>query len=123
MPQLNFPVFDGDHHLYETEEAFTRYLPEELKDVFRYITVDGRTKVAIRNKVSDYIPNPTFEVVARPGATMDFYSGNNPEGKSLREIMGKPMRSIPAFRNPADRLALLDELNLVETDEVVGELV
>jgi predicted TIM-barrel fold metal-dependent hydrolase len=112
VPQLNFPVFDGDHHLYETEEAFTRYLPEELKDVFRYITVDGRTKVAIRNKVSDYIPNPTFEVVARPGATMDFYSGNNPEGKSLREIMGKPMRSIPAFRNPADRLALLDELGI-----------
>ena len=45
MRQLNFPVFDGDHHLYETEESFTRYLPEDLKDVFRYITVEGRTKV------------------------------------------------------------------------------
>lgn len=112
MPKIDFPVFDADHHLYETEESFTRYLPEEIKDVFRYVQVNGRTKVAIRNFVSDYIPNPTFEVVARPGATMDFYSGNNPEGKSIREIMGKPMRSIPAFRNPADRLALLDELGI-----------
>jgi predicted TIM-barrel fold metal-dependent hydrolase len=109
---LDFPVFDGDHHLYETEEAFTRYLPDDLKSQFRYIQVDGRTKVVIRNMLSDYIPNPTFEVVARPGATADYWAGNNPEGKSLREMMGEPMRSIPAFRNPADRLALLDELGL-----------
>ncbi len=33
----------------------------------------------------------------------------NPEGKTLRELTGEPMRSIPAFRHPADRLALLDE--------------
>jgi predicted TIM-barrel fold metal-dependent hydrolase len=112
VAQLDFPVFDADHHLYETEESFTRYLPSELSELFRYVTVNGRTKVVIRNFLSDYIPNPTFEVVARPGAHMAFYSGDNPDGKSLREITGKPMRSVPAFRNPADRLKLLDELGI-----------
>ncbi len=63
--------------------------------------VDGRTKIAIKNVISDYIPNPTFEVVARPGAFKDFVTGQNAEGRTLREITGKPMRSIPAFVDPA----------------------
>ncbi|OHV24689.1 hypothetical protein BBK14_23225 [Parafrankia soli] len=47
---------------------------------------------------------PVFELAARPGAHMAFYSGDNPEGKSLRELTGTPMRSIPAFREPKARL-------------------
>lgn len=109
MTTSDLSVFDGDNHLYETEESFTRYLPQDLKGMFRYVSVDGRTKMAVRGFVSDYIPNPTFEVVGRPGATADYYKGNNPEGKSFREIMGRPMKSIPAFRNPADRLKLLEQ--------------
>ena len=112
MSKFDFPVFDGDHHLYETEEAFTRHLPRELKHLFRYINIDGRTKVAIRGVISDYIPNPTFDVVARPGAHMAFYAGNNPEGKTMREIAGEPMRSVPAYRNPASRVELLDQLGI-----------
>jgi predicted TIM-barrel fold metal-dependent hydrolase len=109
---LNVPVFDGDHHLYETEEAFTRHLPSNLAGLFRYVQVNGRTKIAVRGVLSDYIPNPTFEVVARPGAHMDYYAGNNPEGKTMREIGGEPMRSIPAFREPGARVELLDELGI-----------
>ena len=109
MTKFDFPVFDSDNHLYETRESFTRYLPAELADQFRYVEVNGRTKVVIRGFLSDYIPNPTFEVVAKPGAWADYFAGKNPEGKSVREMMGEPMRSIPAFRNPADRAALLDE--------------
>jgi predicted TIM-barrel fold metal-dependent hydrolase len=110
--RLDIPVFDADHHLYETQECFTRYLPAELSNVFRYVQVNGRTKVVVRNMLSDYIPNPTFEVVARPGSTMEHYSGNNPQGKSLREMMGTPIRCPDAYRNPKDRLALLDELGI-----------
>jgi predicted TIM-barrel fold metal-dependent hydrolase len=68
--------------------------------------------VAVRGFVSDYIPNPTFEVVAKPGAWKDYFAGKNPEGKSVREMMGEPMRSIPAFRGPEARLELLDELGI-----------
>ncbi|MEU5842080.1 amidohydrolase family protein [Rhodococcus sp. NPDC047139] len=113
--ELPYPLFDADNHLYETEEALTKFLPEKYKGAIKYVQVDGRTKIAIRGQISEYIPNPTFEVVARPGAMEDYFKNGNPEGKSKREIFGKPMKSIPAFRDPAARLELMDELQIDRT--------
>lgn len=113
--ELPYPLFDADNHLYETEEALTKFLPEKYKGVIKYVQVDGRTKIAIRGQISEYIPNPTFDVVARPGAMEDYFKNGNPEGKSKREIFGKPMKSIPAFREPAARLELMDELQIDRT--------
>jgi len=110
--RLVYPVFDADNHMYETEDAFTRYLPARHEGLIRYVQVKGRTKIAVGGVISDYIPNPTFEVVAKPGAHMDYFSGNNPEGKTLRQITGEPMRAIPAFRSAAPRLELLDDLGI-----------
>ena len=107
--QLGFPVFDADNHLYETEDAFTRHLPAEHKNLFRFVEMNGRKKLVVRNLLTEFIPNPTFEVVARPGSHMAFYAGENPEGKTLRELTGEPMRCLPAFREPKPRLDLLDE--------------
>ena len=94
---IDFPVNDADNHMYETPDAFTKYLPKEYEGVIKYVQVNGRTKIAIKNVISDYIPNPTFEVVARPGAQEEYFQIGNPEGKSRREIMGKPMRAPDAF--------------------------
>jgi predicted TIM-barrel fold metal-dependent hydrolase len=107
--ELGFPVFDGDNHLYETRDALTAYLPAEYKSAIRYPEVDGRTKIATMGQISEYIPNPTFDVVAAPGAQEDFFRHGNPEGKSRRETMGKAIHSIAAFREPAPRLELMDE--------------
>ena len=112
---LDFPVFDVDNHMYETTDAFTKYLPEEYEGLIRYIDVDGRTKIAVRNVISDYIPNPTFDVVAAPGAQEEYFKEGNPEGRSRREIMGKAIRSIPAYREPEPRLKLMDELGIDQT--------
>jgi predicted TIM-barrel fold metal-dependent hydrolase len=109
---LDFPVFDADNHLYETRDSFTRYLPERYKGAIDYVDLHGRTKIMIRGTVSEYIPNPTFEVVARPGAQEEYFRDGNPEGKSYREIIGEPMRAIPAFREPAPRLELMNELGV-----------
>src|SRR5437588_31470 len=65
---LPYPMFDADNHLYETQDAFTRYLPKEYASAIQYVQINGRTKIAIRGQISEYIPNPTFEAVARPGA-------------------------------------------------------
>jgi predicted TIM-barrel fold metal-dependent hydrolase len=105
----DFPVFDADNHLYETEDAFTRHLPAQHRNLFRFVELNGRKKLVVRNLLTEFIPNPTFEVVAPPGAHMAFYAGDNPEGKSLRELTGKPIRCLPAFREPEARLALMDE--------------
>jgi predicted TIM-barrel fold metal-dependent hydrolase len=106
---LGFPVFDADNHLYEREDAFTRHLPAEHRTLFRFVELNGRKKLVVRDRLTEFIPNPTFEVVARPGAHMAFYAAQNPEGKTLRELTGEPMRCIPAFREPRARLELLDE--------------
>src|SRR5436190_6934503 len=108
-PMLDIPVFDADNHLYETREAFTKFLPDRYKNAVDYVDVRGRTKIVIRGRISEYIPNPTFDVVARPGAQEDYFRRGNPEGKTRREIFGEPMRAIPAFRAPGPRLELMDE--------------
>ena len=112
---IPFPLFDADNHLYEPPEALTKYLPKEYKDIVQYVQVNGRTKIALRGQISNYIPNPTFEVVAKPGAWEEYFKFGNPEGKSKRELFGEPMRSIPAFFEPAPRLELMDELGLDRT--------
>ena len=110
-----FPIFDADNHLYEPPEAMTKYLPKEYKDIVQYVQVNGRTKIAIRGQISNYIPNPTFEVVAKPGAWEEYFKFGNPDGKSKRELFGEPMKSIPAFFEPAPRLELMDELGVDRT--------
>ena len=109
---LDFPVFDADNHMYETREALTKFIPDAYAGVIDYVDVHGRTKIVVRGQISNYIPNPTFDVVAAPGAQEEYFRHGNPEGKSYREIMGKPIRSSPAFRDPAPRLELLDELGI-----------
>jgi hypothetical protein len=97
--QIDFPIYDADNHMYETPEAFTKYLPSEYAGLIKYA-------------ISEYIPNPTFEVVARPGAQQEYFKSGNPEGRSRREILGKAMKAEQAFFAPGPRLARLDELGI-----------
>ena len=105
----DFTVFDADNHLYETRDAFTKFLPDRYKGVVDYVEVRGRTKIVVKGRISNYIPNPTFDVVARPGSMEEYFRHGNPEGKDRRTLFGEPMRSIPAFREPGPRLELMDE--------------
>ncbi|MBA56949.1 MAG: hypothetical protein CMK89_21075 [Pseudomonadales bacterium] len=88
--------FDCDNHFYESAESFLRYLPEKYKKALRFIELDGKTKMLVNGKLSDYIPNPTFEVVAAPGSTVEYLKGNNPEGKSYRDFM-QPQKMHPGI--------------------------
>jgi predicted TIM-barrel fold metal-dependent hydrolase len=118
MPrELGFPVFDADNHLYETQDAFTRHLPSGFEDLIKYVEVKGRTKIAIRNQISDYIPNPTFNVVAPPGAHELRYRLKNPDSKTQPgdkplEPAPRSVPSIPAYFEPAARAELMDELGI-----------
>ncbi len=111
-PSLAIPVFDADNHLYETQDAFTQFLPDRYRGAVDYVEVRGRKKIVIKGTISDYIPNPTFEVVARPGAMEEYFRVGNPEGKDRRAIFGEAMKAPDAFREPEPRLKLMDEQGL-----------
>ena len=66
--RLPYETFDADNHLYENRDALTKFLPREYEGAIKYVEVDGRTKLAIRDHISEYIPNPTFGKVAAPGS-------------------------------------------------------
>ncbi|MCG8314401.1 MAG: amidohydrolase, partial [Pseudomonadales bacterium] len=107
--------FDCDNHFYESAESFLRYLPEKYKKALRFIELDGRTKMLVNGKLSEYIPNPTFEVVAAPGSTVEYFKGNNPEGKSYRDFM-QVQRCIDEYRvKTPKRYELLAEHGLCGT--------
>jgi predicted TIM-barrel fold metal-dependent hydrolase len=108
------PIFDADSHMYETPDALTRHLPERYRRAVQFVQVGRRTRIAILSKITEYIPNPTFDRVAAPGAYEAFFSGRNVEGKSLRELGGRGMDAIPAFREPGPRIAALDEQGVEE---------
>src|SRR5262245_5914635 len=65
--RLPYETFDADNHLYENQDALTKFLPEEYKGAVKYVDIEGRTKIALRDVISNYIPNPTFSRVAVPG--------------------------------------------------------
>lgn len=112
MAALPYPVFDADNHYYETADAFLRHLPKQYRNEFQYVEVRGRTKLAVAGRITNYIPNPTFEVVAAPGSHEKWYRAQNPEGLSLRELQGEPITSPPAFRSSGERLKLMDQQGL-----------
>jgi len=115
--ELPYTTFDADNHLYETRDALTKYLPPEYQGVVKYVEVDGRTKLALRDKISDYIPNPTFAKVAVPGgAGYDVTKG----GKGFTGATGFTKRlvampSIDAFFDPEPRLELMKEMGIDRT--------
>ena len=54
-----------------------------------------------------------YERIWKP--LLDSRFEGNPEGLSYRELIGDPMRCIPAFREPGPRIELMDELGLDRT--------
>jgi predicted TIM-barrel fold metal-dependent hydrolase len=105
---LDYPVYDADRHFYEPPEAFLRHLPKKFAKNFQYVQINGRTKLAVGGVITEYIPNPTFEVVAAPGSHEKWFRGDNPQGLSLRELQGPAVKSEPAFHDGAAHLKAMD---------------
>jgi len=115
--QLPYETFDADNHLYENRDALVKFIPREYDGIIRYIEVNGRTKVAIKDMISDYIPNPTFGRVAVPGGFgqdvttgMRATAGKTVDGRKVRAMPG-----LDAFFDPAPRLALMKDMGIDRT--------
>ena len=113
---LPFPTFDSDNHLYETQDALTKFLPAEYQGVVRYVDIGGRTKLAIQDRISDYIPNPTFNRVAVPGgAGYDVTKGGGGYGDMTGFGKMVAMPGIDAFFDPEPRHKLMQEMGIDRT--------
>jgi predicted TIM-barrel fold metal-dependent hydrolase len=115
--ELPYPTFDADNHMYENRDALTKFVPREYEGVIKYVDVEGRTKLAIKDKITDYIPNPTFAKVAVPGgAGHDVTRGGSSNLAALTGF-GKmvAMPSIDAFFDPEPRLELMKEMGIDRT--------
>ncbi|HEX5586586.1 MAG TPA: amidohydrolase family protein [Acidimicrobiia bacterium] len=113
---LPYDVFDADNHMYENADALTKFLPREYEGLIKYVDIAGRTKLAIRDHITNYIPNPTFGRVAVPGVY-----GLDPtqKGDGERGIpRGQRVRAMPgldAFFDPEPRLELMADMGIDRT--------
>ena len=116
--ELPYTTFDADNHLYENRDAMTKFLPPEYSGLIKYVEVEGRTKLAIRDKISNYIPNPTFAKVAVPGGSgFDVTKGGKGFGEGSLHGRGRlvAMPGIDAFFDPEPRLELMKEMGIDRT--------
>ena len=109
MTELPFKFFDCDTHYYEALDAFTRHIePEYKKRAMQWAEVDGRTRLLVGGKVNKFIPLPTFEFLAKPGALDEYFRGRNPRGEDLSMLFGEiePIRA--EYRDRDVRLEVMD---------------
>lgn len=66
-----------------------------------YVEVRGRTEIVVRGLVGGYIPNPTFEVVARPGAQEEYLRVRNPGARA--DGRSSASRCAPSRRSGSPR--------------------
>ncbi|MGE4607397.1 MAG: amidohydrolase family protein [Myxococcota bacterium] len=110
MEPPNFSLFDCDHHYYEATDAFTRHLDTRLaRRCVQWVEIGGRQRLLVGEKVNRFIPNPTFDPVARPGCLEKFFRGENPEAHDIRTAFGKLEPIRPGYRDRDARLRDLDD--------------
>jgi predicted TIM-barrel fold metal-dependent hydrolase len=112
---LDFRAFDADNHYYEATDAFTRYIdPGMRKRCMQWADVDGKRRLLVGGKVNKFIPNPTFDPIARPGSLEDYFRGRNSEGLDLKTMFGRldPLADHPGYQDRDARVRLLDEQGL-----------
>ncbi|HEY7105928.1 MAG TPA: amidohydrolase family protein [Acidimicrobiia bacterium] len=112
--RLPYETFDADNHLYENRDALTKFLPKEYEGAIRYVDVDGRTKLAIRDQISHYIPNPTFAKVAVPGGWGNT-AGKQGDVGGHTGVKPRVMPGIDAFFDPEPRYTLMKDMGIDRT--------
>lgn len=115
MTDLGFRAFDADNHYYEAEDAFTRHVdPKMHKRCMQWADINGKKRLLVAGKVNKFIPNPTFDPIAKPGSLEDYFRGKNDKGLDLKTMFGdlEPLAAHPGYTDRDARLAMLDQQNM-----------
>ncbi len=112
MSEIDYQVFDADHHYYEAPDAFTRHLDPRLgRRTIQWAEIDGRRYHVVAGRVSHAVVNPTFDPIAKAGALHEYFRGN-PDAKSPVEYLRarEPIR--PEYRDRDARIKVMEEQGL-----------
>ena len=127
MADLDFLAFDCDNHYYEARDAFTRHLdPAFKKRGVQWAVVNGKDRLLAGGRLWRFIPNPTWDPIARPGCLDDYFRGKRPKtsfesddpqevaNRQIREAFGELDRLAdrPEYQNRDARLRTLDAQGL-----------
>ena len=105
MVDLGFEAFDADHHYYEAEDAFIRHIdPKMSKRAMQWAIVEGKKRLMVGGRVNRFIPNPTFDPVARPGC-LDEYFRAKVSARDMREAFGELVPISATYRDRDARVA------------------
>ena len=107
---LGYEAFDADNHYYEAEDAFIRHIdPAMAKRCMQWADINGRKRLLVGGKVNRFIPNPTFDPIARPGSLDDYFRGKT-SSSDIREAFGdlEQLSDRPEYRDRDKRLELMD---------------
>ena len=108
-PALGYAAFDADSHYYEAEDALTRHLPREWhRRGPKWATIGGRQRLMLGDTVFNFIPNPTFDPIARPGCMHDYFAAKL-DGVDMKEAMGELEPIRPEYRDRDARLKVMDQ--------------
>jgi predicted TIM-barrel fold metal-dependent hydrolase len=109
-------LFDADNHYYEAIDAFTRHIdPAMAKRCMQWVEMNGKQRLLVGGKLNRFIPNPTFDPVARPGSLDEYFRGRNPEAKDVKEAFGALEPINPGYRDRDARLKIMDEQGIAGT--------
>jgi predicted TIM-barrel fold metal-dependent hydrolase len=105
-------AFDADNHYYEATDAFTRHVDRSMQSrCMRWAEVDGKQRLLVGGKVNRFIPNPTFDPVAKPGALIEYFRGKA-SVDNLHGAFGELEPISAAYRDPSARVKVMDEQGL-----------
>lgn len=114
MSKIDFKAFDADNHYYEAEDAFIRHVPKEMhKRCMQWADLNGKKRLLVGGAVNRFIPNPTFNPIARPGSLDDYFRGKK-SSNDIREAFGelKDIKEHPEYRDRDARVELMEKQNL-----------
>ena len=107
---LGFAAFDADNHYYEAEDAFIRHIePSMAKRCMQWADIDGRKRLLVGGKINRFIPNPTFNPIARPGSLDEYFRGKQ-SSDDIRDAFGdlEQLSDRPEYRDRSKRLEHMD---------------
>ena len=114
MDNSDLKGFDCDHHYYEAEDAFIRHMdPAMMQRAMQWVNVNGKKRLMVGGKNNRFIPNPTFDPIARPGCLDDYFRGKV-SVSDMRDAFGElePLSERPEYRDRDAKIDLLTKQNL-----------